>query len=296
MTRACLHREIRTKVQHGVMENLIAFFKQNDCGYKLWKRANDNFIEDQCYKFIFKMLTATGDEKFDADLHPQNEFRISQSTLNNNFKVCHLIILAWVRTKIVLGSAAQQNKAVAYRKFSDALETVNIWMDSSEFPMQFTSENNRQYSHKLRGIEIQVQFVTDAKEMVVYLYGPVELEEFDDHFLSLHKYQLEQKLKGGIVIADSHYAEGERLFADPVFHCNLRESAVDQAIAEKENLPIHSRSNKRKAEIDLFSISDDERQLSLKKLKKNAAISHTRSHIEGESGNIERILCFINER
>jgi hypothetical protein len=155
------------------------------------------------------------------------------------------------------------------------------------------------FSKKVDGRGIKVQFIVDATERVRYVHGPVEPGQYDGSFLELRRDEIIEKFPGGKFIGDNHYSSGMELFKDPVFYCNERESAKDRKVAEKEGLETHSRApkkKKRKVEIDLATVPVEDQEHSVKKLKTNAVISHSRGLIEGVFGNMKRQFRTIGER
>lgn len=66
------------------------------------------------------------------------------------------------------------------------------------------------------------------------------------------------------------------------------ENATDKKAAEMENLPMNELGKERKREIDVEALSQSLKKDSMKKLKRNAVISHARGRIEGIFGNMKR--------
>lgn len=275
---------------------MIAFVKARDPGSTLWSRTKDNFINDLCYLFVFKMITGDGFTKIEGEFQLEPGLRLGKETLRHNFEKIHPIIYDWAMSHVKLGCVAEWNEAAKLRQFPEEVKGINLWIDSSDFPLQCTEFTEEWYSKKLEGTGIRVQFVTDAATRILYVYGPVYPTQHDSHFLLMHKQTIKQLFKGGKIIGDNHYSSGGKQFVDPKFVCNSMESAIDQAIANKENLEIHSKRKRKAVEIDLSKVDGDGLQRSMQKLKENGAVSNSRGLIESVFGIMKQKFCMLSER
>jgi hypothetical protein len=248
---------------------------------------------------MYKMITAEGNTRLEQMLQMQPNLKYKHHTLWNNMNQVHKLIYEWAKTKINLGNAEEWNAAAANRLFQEPFADTNLWIDSSDFPVQNPHEDGWR-SHKLdHKFDIKVQFVVDAKERVRYINGPISPKQFDGNFLESHVDEFREKFKGAKIIGDNHYRKGVELFKpykDPVFYCNEMETAKDKKIAQEENLPTRSRGKKRKIEVDFTQVPAEDRHRCVKKLKENQILSHTRGLIEGVFGNIKRKFKMVSTR
>jgi hypothetical protein len=226
------------------------------------------------------MITAEGNSRLEQELELQRDLKFSHHTIYNNTTVIHDMAYEWARTKIDLGNAEVWDAAVVSRHFEEPFEDVNLWIDSWDFPLMKSQELKDWHSRKLSASGIKVQFLFDATERIRYMKGPLDPGQTDDFFLQIRQSEIEEQFKGAQIIGNSSYFRGMKFFTDPVFYCPAKESGLDRQIAEKENLPTNPNhatgGRKRKAEIDLATLSEEDKGKSLKKLKRNAVLHNTR--------------------
>jgi hypothetical protein len=276
-----LYEIVHVQVPAAVMKDLIEFVTTNDPGWRIWNRTTDgNAISDWCYVYLYKMITAEGITKLEQELELQPNLKFTHHSIYNNTTVIHTMAYRWAQTKIQLENAEAWDAAVVSRHFEELFEDVNLWIDSSDFPLRKSEDFKDWHSRKLSGSGIKIQFLFDATERIRYMKGPLDPGQTDDCFLQIRRCEIEEQFKGAQIIGDSTYAIGTKLFTDPVFYCPAKESGLDRQIAEKENLPStpnHATAGrKRKAEIDLETISEEDKGKSMKKLKRNAVLHNTR--------------------
>lgn len=244
------------------MNEIIAFVMANDNKQLFWGRKGDSFVSDLCYIFMYKMITGAGSDKLEASIQLEIGTHLTHTTVGHNMDDLRPILVKWARSKIVTGSKGDWEKAAEGEVFPEPFSGVNLWMDSSDFPIQATLENAGWSSHKLGGAGIRVQFITDAKLRIRYCVGPLHPKQYDGDFLDLYHVEIAEKFHEGFIIADNHYLNGETHFPEgPTFMVHHRESPADKKVGDEENIPVHRPHKKRKS-IDISNLSDEQREKS----------------------------------
>jgi hypothetical protein len=287
---------VQQQIPEVIISEIIEFVKSHDPGFHLWGRTKENFISDFVYIYCFKLIECDGNQELEHKLHLEGNEYISHNSLDHNLKIMHSIIYTWANNKITPGNEREWNLAAKNRQLPEEFQDINLWIDSSDFPLEKSKETKGWYSPKLKGRAIRVQFLQDAHEIIRFMAGPCDPTQHDGVFLTFNRNEIAQKFKGAKVIGDNHYLEGRRLFTDPVFYVNERESPRDKAVAESSNLPAHGKRTTKKKKIDPNKLTKEEKFLSMKKLERNNTLSHTRGLVEGPFGNLKRKFRVLRER
>lgn len=150
------------------------------------------------------MIEGIGSDKLEDSIQLDAGSHITHTTVGHNMDELRPILVKWARSKIVTGSKGDWDKAAEGEVFPEPFSGVNLWMDSSDFPIQATRENDGWTSHKLGGAGIRVQFITDAHLRILYCVGPLHPKQYDGDFLDLYHTDIAEKFREGTIIADNH--------------------------------------------------------------------------------------------
>jgi len=279
---------------------MVEFVKGKEPEQPYYGRTGDNFISDLCYIMMYRMILGAGSDKLEKSIQLDENTHIAHTTIGRNLELLLPILRDWAYIKVSPGTEEDWKKAVQNSQFPEPFSDVNLWMDSSDIPVQRTEEireTDDWYSFKLKGAGIRVQFIADGMQRVRYIKGPCSPKQFDGDFLDLFHLEIEEKFKKGKIIADNHYLKGPDIFPQgPTFYVNERESPADKVVGDKENLPIHCPNKKRKKNIDYDALTEEQKLSSIKKLKNNDTHSHVRGRIEGIFGNMKRKFALLSGR
>lgn len=288
---------VHVKCQLGIMNNMIEFVKAQYHEHNFWGAFGDDFIRDLCYLLIYRMITGSGVDKLEHTVRLDPEHKLNHGTVLHNLEIILPLLEKWSYTKIVAGTVEEWNIAVSGEHFPHPFEPVNLWMDSSDFPCQDTVENKDWYSHKLKGIGIRVQFITDGRGVIHYIKGPLQPGQFDSFFLELFHHDIEELFSEAHIIADNHYMIGTTLFTKgPTFYVNKRETTTDKAVGDDENIEVHLPHKKRRKDIDVSTLTEGQKEMARNKLLLNLDHSHVRGRCEGVFSHMKSKFKILSER
>ncbi len=278
-------------------EHLVDFVKDQNHEHNYWGAYGDDFVRDLCYLLVYRMITGAGVDKLEHTVRFDPEHKLNHGTILHNLDIIFPLAVKWGLSKIVTGTEADWNLAVHGEHFPHPFEAVNLWMDSSDFPMMDTEENKDWYSHKLKGIGIRVQFITDGRSFIRFIKGPLEPKQFDGFFLELFHHEIETNFADAHLIADNHYLIGTTLFLHgPTFYVNARESSADKAVGDDEEIEVHLPHKRRKKSIDVSTLTPAQKEMARNKLLQNQDHSHVRGRIEAVFSHMKMKFKILSER
>jgi hypothetical protein len=130
----------------------------------------------------------------------------------------------WAKSQLVLGTSRDWNNAVRNCGLKGVVKDVNLWMDSTDFPLEgvkSVSRKGSKWSYKLNRPGRRYMVLRNGKGKILKLWGGYSPKVYDGTWLEIMKQELDQTLAGGVVIADSHFAKGKTLFENVTFLTNI---------------------------------------------------------------------------
>ena len=109
---------------------------------------------------------------------------------------------------------------------SEELEDVNLWIDSSDFPLAGTRSSSKKdlfWSWKLNKLGVRFMVLLDGNGQIRFITPGYTPKLYDGHWLEANKYFIEEKFKGGTIIGDTHFEKGEHLFTNVSFKTPIKE-------------------------------------------------------------------------
>lgn len=251
-------------VPKKIFQELLEFVKMGNP--LLWGMTRPRaFLEKSLYVTLFKIITGKGNNKLAEKIRAW--YKISHKSIAHNAKILFGILGKWGKSKIVLGTSSDWNRVVRNSNFMKAVSDTNLWMDSTDFPMEgkrTISKKSEDWSFKCNSPGRRFMVLSDGNGIVKKMWGGYSPKIYDGTWVELFKDWLEENLKGGVVVADNHFMWAKNNLKQVKFHCNYPE--------------------KKKEEI--IDSDDDENATVLTEQKKayNSAVRNTRARVEDSFG------------
>ena len=136
------------------------------------------------------------------------DFKISDKSLIHNIRCIRARLAEWAEEVIIPGSFHDWNMAASGVEIPPELVGTNLWMDSSDFPLQKRRGMNGSsgyWSHKLAGPGLRFMVLCDGNLIVRGFWGGYSPKFFDGHAALLLKSFFKQHGVGGVIVADQHF-------------------------------------------------------------------------------------------
>jgi hypothetical protein len=266
-TIASIREELHHKFSEPLVEEIADYVQRNNralMGGKQWR----SFRKDMAYIALYKDMA----HKSYQDLETEIEYpeKIGHNSLNANVHRIREILFPWADSQIRLGSAWEWNVAARHANLTVDLVSVNLWMDSTDIPIEHNKgrgESSEHWSGKIGHPAHRYVTIADGKGKIIQLWTGVSPKVYDSAFLESNRKWMMDNLKGGHIIADNHFLSGGKTFKDPKFICNARES-------------------KKRAREDVFGDRVPLEPSTKKISKTNAAIKKSRACVERNYADI----------
>lgn len=106
--------------------------------------------------------------------------------------------------------------------FTFETQRVNLWLDSSDFPLARKrgkrGRSSSKWSYKLNRPGRRYMFLRDGRRMIRHVWGGYSPKLHDGMWLEAKREELEEKLRDGEVAADQHFSKGKKIFKSVRFH------------------------------------------------------------------------------
>jgi len=134
--------------------------------------------------------------------------KVSTHSLIHNTQEIRPILGEWGEEQIRSGTMKIWDKYASAVKKPKELKDVNLWMDSTDFPLETpvdTPKSHDYWSYKCNKLGRRFQAVFDGKTKCRALWGGYSPKIYDSHWCEVNRRGLETTFKGATIIADQHY-------------------------------------------------------------------------------------------
>jgi hypothetical protein len=127
-----------------------------------------------------------------------------------------------------------------------APQNVNLWIDSTDFPIERRREaghsvrgkRSEHWSFKLKKPGRRFQYVVDGRAKVVWRSSGYSPKIHDGQYVEVRRGEFERLFHGGHFVGDEHYAKLKRLLKNPHFEAPHRDKGHLTAAEEKYNVDV----------------------------------------------------------
>lgn len=193
-----VHRVVKKKV----VKSIVKYLKE--ANPTLWGMNKPrHFLKKSIYLAIYKDITSKGYMKLASET--KTWLGISHKSIAKNTRVIRKFLGLWGKEKIQLGTVSIWNSKVRNSVFKSPLENVNLWIDSSDLPLEGKrkiSKKDPSWSFKCNSPGRRYMFLLDGKGGVRKLWGGYSPKIYDGTFLELEKEWFEKELNGAVVVGD----------------------------------------------------------------------------------------------
>ena len=220
-----IQEELFSRISESQVKELIIFIQaQNPI---LWgEQQPRNFVSNMVTLVLYKDAFKIGYQKLVKRV--KLSYKITHKSLQHNAEVLRLLMKEWSKKHITLGSESDWNQAVHNCGFKGEIKNANLWMDSTDIPLEGRKSISRKdirWSYKLNSPGRRYMIIRDGKGKVRKIWGGYSPKVHDGTWLEMMKDSLEENLSGGVVLADNHFSVGRKLFQKIKFLTNFAEKS-----------------------------------------------------------------------
>lgn len=217
--------------------------------FHLWGRQQpEGFVEKNMALVFYKHITHLGYQHILKDIKFAN-FKLNHKSLQTNSYKILKILAEWSEDQIKLGHLRDWNRAAEDVVRPGKLKNVNLWMDSSDFPLENPigwSKKDPEFSSKLDRYGRRYMFLIDGHGRVRKVWGGYTPKLYDGHFIELKRKTLDRKLKGADIIADNSFEYGQRFLKKVTLWTNPKQASgkvTGKRNKAGDNIPKHTHEN-----------------------------------------------------
>ena len=130
---------VRRKLAEDIIQELINWISSQDIS--LWGEDKPRSLHrDMTVLALYKDLYAVGYCRLASDIN--FGYRITHKSLHHNVSVLRLFFEKWAVSKFILGDQNAWNAEARRCAFRTEVQDSNLWIDSTDFPLQRASRTN----------------------------------------------------------------------------------------------------------------------------------------------------------
>lgn len=221
MRRSEVLRKVLARVPKHIYEQICTYIRSHQPS--LWAAEKPrSFLKDQILLTLYKDLYGVGYHQLAADA--SFGYTITDHSLNNNCKKIREVLHQWSGEVITIGNEQEWNNQAKNCSFGRRVSDVNLWIDSSDFPMIGKSSVSRKssyWSYKLNGPGRRYQMISDAKGKIRKIWGGFSPKLYDGDFMVINKDYINEAFRGAKMIADNHYSKAKKYFSNVKIYTNF---------------------------------------------------------------------------
>lgn len=262
--------QIKHSVEARIQASTLSELEQevHDAKLSLWGEDKPEEFEKMClYITLWKDLTAKGYCQIQRRTHAW--LKLTTKSIAHNTQLIRNALKPWAMRQIQLGDSTDWKNAASATRFSKLIKDTNLWIDSTDFPLvgkRSTKRKDESWSYKCNSPGRRFQVICDANRRIRKVWGGYSPKVYDGAFLEITREWFEEKLKGGVIVADTHYAYGRDNIRDPKFY-----------------VPV-PKPPKRKKDDTMVNLS----VLTKEQQAKNKAIRQARARVESPFGEVKQ--------
>jgi len=211
-----LKSEVHKRVKKDTIEKFISILNNlNNKKYlKFWgTEKGRGFIKKVVYAGFFHDLYKWSYN--DVAKACKSFLKIAGSSLAHNHQLVRKTLYEYCLKKIEVGEVTEWNKNARNIPKSNSFSDVNLWIDSSDFPIAGANKTNTKdlmWSWKLNKLGARFMVICDGKNKIRFISPYYSPKLYDGHWVQMNKFFLEQNFQEAVFIGDSHFEQGKNLF------------------------------------------------------------------------------------
>jgi hypothetical protein len=188
-----------------------------------------NFLGMNVTLFFYKGMTGYGYQKILKTV--ELSFDFNHKTFQHNCEVLRLLGEKWAERHIEWGTKEEWDEAAKDVKRKGALKEVNLWADSFDLPMtnpKGWSKRDLDFSYKLNRYGQRYMAFQNRLRQICWIGGGYSPKMYDGHYIHSVCREIRRNLKGGVVVADSHFRKAEAGMKEVQFKTPFPKPAIQK--------------------------------------------------------------------
>jgi hypothetical protein len=223
---ACLsYKQVKVqlfeRIPQSVVSNIQLFVDKNSP--TLWgEKQPRQFLKHMVILAHYKDAFKVGFQRLVKNI--DFGYKITHKSLQKNIERLRPVIKRWAQTQLNLGTVHDWNQAVRNCGLQGEVKEANMWMDSTDFPLEgikSVSRKSPDWSYKLNRPGRRYMVLRDGNGKILKLWGGYSPKIYDGTWLEINKDELENTIPGAVILADSHFSKGKKLFQNIKFLTNF---------------------------------------------------------------------------
>lgn len=239
-------QELFQRIPESIVLSIQKFIVEKDP--KLWgEQKPRKFVEHMVVLVLYKDVFKIGYQQVCRRVNL--EYNVTHKSLQKNAERLRPLMKQWAKVHVILGSLTDWKQAARNCGLTGDVKSANMWMDSTDIPLEgkkSVSRKDPQWSFKLNSPGQRYMMVRDGKGKILKIWGGYSPKVYDGTWLEIMKDNLEDILNGAVILADSHFSAGKRLFQNITFLTNNVKPKKRKRGEEDEGTGIKVLTNKQK--------------------------------------------------
>lgn len=259
---------VKSRVTNRVFNTMLNYLEAHRPS--LWGEEQPrNFLKRNLIMALYKDMENIGYQKLLKEVRFGT--KLNHKSLEHNTEAIREVLAEWGKASVKLGSVNDWNTALRNVQLNKKLEGVNLWIDSTDFPMEKKKGRGPKdpyWSYKENTLGSRFMFILDGKGRIRKAWGGYSPKVYDSHFLEIQKDWIEENMSGAGFIADSHFKSASKLFKNIEIFTAYEEPSNGKRKQSGENI----------------------QKLTKEQQAWNKAIHSTRARVENPFGEIKTLF------
>lgn len=226
-SRNAIKKKLLSVCSEQTLKEMISYV-ENDPPSLWGMEKPPKFIGDMVILTLWKDLTGKGFRAIEEEINFR--YPITHSSLEHNVPLVRKKLRQWSIQYINSGDKKQWKNAAGKANLPEGpLSDTTIWADSTDFPIvgtKSTKKSGDSWSYKLNGRGRRYVMFIDALGTILSIWGGHSPKLHDSEFLSCNQDEIESKFARAVVIGDSHFSKGRKIFQNVKFHVNITKTTL----------------------------------------------------------------------
>jgi hypothetical protein len=236
-SRAQVRTLVEKKLGRTLLHRITTYVEQQNPS--LWAHHRPRgFVRDCILAALYKDTYRVGYNALFEDV--KEWVGVTSRTFRHNTNVIRKVEGEWGQQQIVLGSAADWNRAATDVPIDPVISGTCLWIDSVDFRRAgkaSTSRKSSKWSYKTNSPARRFMFLLDGRTRIRKLWGGYSPKLYDGRVLETKADWLRKHLEGAVVVGDEHFQWGKKhLTPEVTFHTPHRQPRKRKKGAPKRQL------------------------------------------------------------
>jgi len=213
-----IKQKVMNRIKNKTFNSIKNYFHQNKPRL-LGSVKHRYFDNDSILIALYKDMYAISYKEISGEIN--GWFKTSDKSLRVNQKRIRSVLANWGKIQVKLGGFNDWKRAMKNVRTHRWLSDSNLFMDSFDLRKtgkESSSVKDEKWLWKTNSPAMRCMTLIDGRRYIRKLWGPYYPKTYDSHFVLSHRYFFEEKLRDGVIVADSHFRQAAQNLNNVRFH------------------------------------------------------------------------------